>query len=110
MANRQARKLRANQTEAEARLWARLRDRQLGGAKFRRQVPIGPYVADFLCYSARLIIELDGGQHAVNADADALWTESLGSEGFRVLRFWNNDVMANIDRVLQRISMVLREG
>jgi len=109
MANRQARNLRAIQTEAETRLWMRLRDRQLGGAKFRRQVPVGPYVADFACYSARLIVELDGGQHAANADADARRTEWLESQGFRVVRFWNNDVMANIEGVMERISAALRE-
>ena len=110
MTSRQGRALRANQTEAETRLWLGLRDRRLGGAKFRRQVPVGPYVADFACYTARLIVELDGGQHAENAEADALRTDWLEAQGFRVLRFWNNDVMANIDGVLERISAALQDG
>ena len=74
MANRHARTLRTNQTKAEARLWRRLRDRQLVGAKFRRQTPVGPYIADFVCYAVKLIIEVDGGQHADAAEADAVRT------------------------------------
>jgi very-short-patch-repair endonuclease len=109
MTSRQAKALRANQTEAERRLWLKLRDRRLDGAKFRRQVPVGPYIADFACHAAKLIVELDGGQHAENAEADALRTGWLERQGFRVLRFWNNDVMANIDGVLERISAALQE-
>ncbi len=110
MVSRNARSLRANQTEAEALLWRRLRDRQLAGAKFRRQVPIGPYVADFVCYASKLVVELDGGQHAENVEADTTRTAWLEDRGFRVLRFWNHDVLANPDGVLERILEALRIG
>jgi adenine-specific DNA-methyltransferase len=110
MTTRNARSLRASQTEAESFLWRRLRDRQLGSAKFRRQVPIGPYIADFACYAARLVVELDGGQHADTAAADATRTAWLEQRGFRVLRFWNHDVLANPEGVLERISEALRGG
>ncbi len=109
MASRHARSLRANQTKAESLLWRRLRDRQLAGAKFRRQVPIGPFIADFACYAAQLVVELDGGQHVDTAAADATRTAWLEKRGFRVLRFWNNDVLGNPDGVLERISEALRE-
>jgi len=110
MTSRHARALRANQTDAEARLWTGLRDRRLAGAKFRRQVAIGPYIADFTCFAARLIVELDGGQHAHDANADAARTARLEGQGFRVLRFWNNDVLANTEGVLERILEALRDG
>jgi len=101
-----ARGLRKRQTDAERRLWARLRDRRLLGAKFARQVPIGPYVVDFCCREAKLIIELDGGQHATQGhDADR--TVFLECLGYRVLRFWDNDALANPDGVLQRIAQQL---
>ncbi len=107
MTSRHARSLRANQTEAETLLWRRLRDRQLAGAKFRRQAPIGPYIADFASYAAKLVVELDGGQHADNAAADAARTASLEGRGFHVLRFWNHDVLANPDGVLETIQEAL---
>ena len=110
MASRNARALRANQTEAESRLWQRLRDRQLAGVKFRRQAPVGPYIADFICLAAKLIVEIDGGQHAESAEADAARTAWLEGQGFRVLRFWNNDAMANTDGVLEEILAALRGG
>ena len=110
MASRNARALRANQTEAESRLWQRLRDRQLAGAKFRRQAPVGPYIADFICLAAKLIVEIDGGQHADNAEADAARTAWLEDQGFRVLRFWNNDVLDNTDGVLEEILAALSGG
>ena len=110
MVNPHARALRANQTEVEARLWQRLRDRQLAGAKFRRQAPFGPYIADFACLAAKLIVELDGGQHADNEEADAARTAWLEGQGFRVLRFWNNDVLANTDGVLEEILAALPGG
>jgi very-short-patch-repair endonuclease len=98
-----ARRLRRDQTDAERKLWFRLRDRRLGGLKFRRQVPIDHYVVDFCCESARLIVELDGGQHALRSEADAARTKTLEARGYLVLRFWNNDVLQNTDGVLQNI-------
>lgn len=90
-------------TDAEKRLWYLLRDRRLSGYKFRRQVPIGPYIADFVCLSARLIVELDGGQHAEQTKKDKVRDAWLKSQRFRVLRFWDNDVLANTEGVLQAI-------
>ncbi len=104
-----ARALRAAQTEVERRLWQRLRNRQLNGAKFRRQHPIGPYIADFFCLDARLVIELDGSQHGEESaqHVDQRRTEYLENEGYRVLRFWNEEVMDNIDGVLEEIAKFL---
>jgi len=98
-----ARKLRRDQTDAERRLWFRLRDRRLNGLKFRRQMPIKSYVVDFCCESAHLIVELDGGQHVERRDVDVRRTADLETYGYLVLRFWNNDVMRNIDGVLETI-------
>ena len=97
-----ARRLRKNPTDAETRLWSRLRRKQLDGHRFRRQVSLGPYVADFVCFEARLIVEVDGGQHAERA-ADTARTAWLEAQGYRVLRFWNNDVLGNIDGVVETI-------
>ena len=97
-----ARKLRNTMTDAELRLWSHLRASQLGGTKFIRQHPIGPFVVDFACRSARLAIELDGGQHADNP-ADAARTAIIEAHGYRVIRFWNNDVLQNTDGVLTAI-------
>ena len=102
-----ARGLRRRQTDAERRLWSRLRDRRLQGAKFARQVPVGVYVVDFCCRELKVIVELDGGQHAVQARSDAERTAFLEALGYRVLRFWNNDALANTDGVLQRIAQAL---
>jgi very-short-patch-repair endonuclease len=98
-----ARDLRRRQTDAERRLWARLRDRRLTGAKFSRQVPIGPYIVDFCCRELRLVVELDGGQHAMQGAYDAERTAFLGRLGYSVLRFWENDVLRNTEGVLIRI-------
>jgi very-short-patch-repair endonuclease len=106
MSKDRARELRRNSTDAEARLWFRLRDRQLHGLKFRRQHRIGPFIADFYCDESRLVVELDGGQHFDAAQADARRTAYLESEGILVLRFWNNDVLSNTDGVLTRIGEV----
>jgi very-short-patch-repair endonuclease len=103
-----ARGLRRRQTGAERRIWARLRDRRLLGAKFARQVPIGPYVVDFCSRERKLIVELDGGQHAARAGYDAGRTALLQALGYRVLHFWDNDVLGNTDGVLQRIAEALR--
>ena len=98
-----ARKLRSNQTDSELKLWLQLRGRRLAGLKFRRQVPIAGFIADFLCEEAKLIVEVDGGQHAEPSRSDMERTRIMQDAGFSVLRFWNNEVLANIDGVLQRI-------
>ena len=96
-----ARKLRADQTDAEERLWPHFRGRHLEDQKFVRQFQIDAYVADFACRTARLAVELDGGQH--DAAKDAARTAIIEQYGYRVLRFWNNDVLANTDGVLEAI-------
>lgn len=103
-----ARDLRLNMTDAEHGLWRILRNRQFARTIFRRQVPTGPYIADFVCYEARLVIEADGGQHADSAgDAERdTWFEA---QGFRVLRFWNNDILKNPDGVAIAIATALSE-
>ncbi len=103
-----ARKLRREETDAERKLWSRIRDRQFHGLKFRRQVPVCGYVADFLCHEVKLIVELDGGQHAERGEEDARRTRALNEAGFLVLRFWNNDVLANTDGVLTAIAEELQ--
>jgi very-short-patch-repair endonuclease len=100
-----ARKLRRNATDAEARLWYYLRGRRLEGAKFIRQFPIGPYVADFACRDLKLAIELDGGQH--NDVVDAPRTQVIESFGYRIIRFWNNDVFENLEGVIDAIQREL---
>lgn len=102
-----ARQLRRDQTDAEQTLWARLRDRQLCGAKFRRQHPIGPLVTDFCCPKRKLVVELDGGQHAEEIAADQKRSRFLEAQGYRVLRFWNHDVLSDTASVLERIAEVL---
>ena len=97
--NLTARKLRRRLTDAEQKLWQHIRQRQMMGFKFRRQSPIGRYIVDFVCVEKRLIVELDGGQHAVQHDYDHCRSEWLESRGFRVLRFWNHDVMNNIEEI-----------
>jgi very-short-patch-repair endonuclease len=104
----QARALRKLQTDAEAILWSRLRNRQMAGRKFRRQVPLLGYIADFASLDAKLIIELDGGQHAENVDEDEKRTRALEAIGFFVLRFWNADVFTNLDAVLDTIHATLK--
>jgi len=98
-----ARALRQRQTDAEKILWSRLRNRQLEGCKFRRQQVIGVYIADFLCLDPKLVIELDGGQHAERTAQDSRRTRYLQSLGFRVLRFWNHEVLREPDAVLEVI-------
>ena len=100
---RLARRLRANQTDAETVLWNRIRNRQIDGHKFARQVPIGHYICDFVCRERQIVIEVDGGQHAESA-ADAIRDRYLVDEGYRVLRFWNNDVMGNLAGVTAAIA------
>lgn len=95
--------LRTNSTDAEKRLWQALRNRQLQGHKFRRQHPIPPYIVDFVCLERRLIVELDGGQHAESQAYDASRTAALERLGYRVLRFWNNEILGNTQAVLEAI-------
>ena len=99
--NRHSRPLRREMTDAERKLWQHLRNRRLGGFKFRRQATVGRYVADFLCSEKRLIVELDGGQHT--PDADGQRTRQLEALGYRVIRFWNGDALGNTLAVLQEI-------
>jgi very-short-patch-repair endonuclease len=98
-----ARRLRRNSTIAEQRLWYRLRSRGLYGLKFVRQEPIGPYIVDFVCREHRLVVEVDGGQHCENL-RDNLRDQWLRDNSYRVLRFWNNDVLENIEGVLESIA------
>jgi very-short-patch-repair endonuclease len=102
-----ARKLRRRAPEAEKLLWSRLRARQLEGVKFRRQVPLFGFVVDFAALESRLIIEIDGGQHAEAVDANAARAAILENAGYHVIRFWNNDVLNNIDGVLEAIVQEL---
>jgi len=101
---KRARRLRRASTDAEKLLWQKLRARQLGGAKFRRQTPIGPYIVDFVSFEHKLVVEIDGGQHSASAERqhDTKRTTWLESQGFRVLRFWNNQVLTNLEGVLER--------
>ena len=102
--------LRRNMTKAERALWAELRDRRLAGFKFRRQHPLGPYVLDFFCEANKLVIEVDGGQHADDPARDAARTAWLEAHGCRVLRFWNNEVLANLPAVLTTIASALTDA
>jgi very-short-patch-repair endonuclease len=101
-----ARLLRKNSTEIERLLWRHLRAGRFDGYKFKRQQPLGSYVVDFVCFEARLVIELDGGQHA-DSEADCHRDGWLKEQGFNVLRFWNNDVLTNLEGVLQRTHVEL---
>ena len=101
--------LRSNQTDAELRLWYHLRAHRFMGLKFRRQKPMGPYVVDFVCIECRLIVEVDGGQHAGSA-SDARRDAWLQARGFSVLRFWNNEVMQELEEVLERIRLFVEEA
>jgi len=98
-----ARRLRRQQTDAERNLWFKLSNCRLGGLKFRRQMSLNGFVVDFCCPNAKLIIELDGGQHVEQREKDARRTRDLEDNGYFVLRFWNNDVLQNIDGVLEEI-------
>ena len=104
-----ARRLRRAATHAETALWYRLRSRRLNGYKFVRQEPIGPYTVDLICRDCRLIIEVDGGQHADNT-CDAVRDKWLTDHNYRVLRFWNNDVLGNTAGVLETIATALAES
>jgi very-short-patch-repair endonuclease len=105
-----ARRLRSSMSEAEKKLWYHLRAHRFCGASFRRQAPIGHYVVDFVCHDARLIIELDGGQHAMAnaAKLDQRRTAWLTARDYRVLRFWNSDVFSNMEGVLETVAIELQ--
>jgi len=99
--------MRNNPTDAELALWQALSARKVAGVRFNRQVKVPPYVCDFVARRLKLVVEVDGGQHAVNAAEDARRTRYLEAKGYRVLRFWNNDVLANLDGVVAEIERVL---
>src|SRR5258706_8600710 len=101
--------MRRQPTNAENLLWYRLRNRQIGGVNFRRQEPTGPYMVDFVAMEPRLIIELDGGQHVLAARANKERTAALKRDGYRVIRFWNNEVLQNLDGIVKRIREVITE-
>jgi adenine-specific DNA-methyltransferase len=102
-----ARRLRREQTEAERRLWFHLRGRRFSETKFRRQQAVGHYIVDFCCVERKLIVEIDGGQHAEQSDKDRSRDAYLAGKGFRVLRFWNHEVLTDIEAVLQQIWYTL---
>ena len=107
-----ARRLRAEATDAEGLLWLMLRDRRFGGFKFRRQAPVAPYILDFYCSQARAAVELDGGQHAQTAHvvADEARSAYLAKRGIRVVRFCNDEVLRNPEGVTERLWAALQEG
>jgi very-short-patch-repair endonuclease len=109
MPNRNARRLRRDSTDAERRLWAVLRDRRLAGYRFRRQHPVGDFILDFACTRYRIAVEADGGQHADNPNDDSR-TAYLLEEGWRVLRFWNNDILSNTEGVVETVLQTLKEA
>ena len=106
---RRCRKLRTSSSDAETRLWSCLRNRQLLGFKFRRQHPVDKFIVDFYCHDVKLAIEIDGGQHAEGAQSlyDKRRTAQLESKGIKVLRFWNNEVLQNLEGVLEMIAETL---
>jgi len=104
-----ARSLRREMTDAERLLWRNLRSRSFEGHKFRRQVVIEPYIVDFACLDARLIIEADGGQHDEQREDDAERTERLEKMGYRVLRFWNHEILKELESVLEQIRLALND-
>jgi very-short-patch-repair endonuclease len=103
-----ARRLRRDQTEAEKKLWGRLRSKRLVQFRFRRQFPIGNFIADFACPRSKLVIELDGSHHLDQAEKDDWRTRLIEERGFRVIRFWDNEVLTNIDTVVEMIEAALR--
>jgi very-short-patch-repair endonuclease len=105
-----SRNLRKRQTDAENLLWRHLRGKQVEGLRFRRQHPIGRYIADFVCLEKRLILEIDGGQHAIEIEKDEARSNWLMAEGYNILRFWNNDVLTNLEGVLETIRLNVLAG
>ena len=108
LTQQRATQLRRQLTDAERHLWQNLRRKQIQGARFRRQMPIGPYIADFVCVTTKVIIELDGGQHQDQHSYDEARSAYLQQQGFQVLRFWNNEVFQNTDGVLAVILKALQ--
>ena len=106
-ARNRALRMRKSGTDAELRLWRLLRSKHLSDFKFRRQHPVGPYIADFICLDRRLVIEVDGGQHQEQGPYDVKRTSDLEAAGYRVLRFWDNDVLLKTDDVMQAIFQAL---
>ena len=102
-----ARDLRQNQTEAEALLWQHLRNRRFQNLKFRRQLPVGNYIVDFVCMSIKVIIELDGSQHMDSKNYDDERTAFLESQGYQVIRYWNNEILGQTDSVLESLRLEL---
>ncbi|MDJ0944655.1 MAG: endonuclease domain-containing protein [Kiloniellales bacterium] len=102
-----AKSLRKNPTDAEMRLWSHLRRRQIAGIRFRRQVSIGPYVVDFASHEAKLVIEVDGGQHDLGSARETARTRRIQEDGFRVIRFWNSEVLGNFEGVVLSIEAEL---
>jgi len=98
-----AKQFRRKMTDAERVLWSHLRAKRLNNLKFRRQQPIGNYIVDFICFEKKIIIEVDGGQHMENKKTDLKRTQWLNEKGYRVIRFWNNDIMQNISGVYKEI-------
>jgi very-short-patch-repair endonuclease len=109
MTTSRAKRLRKNSTDAERVLWRILRSRQLGGHKFRRQQPLGPFIVDFVCLDARMVVEIDGGQHNEEEDIayDQRRSQWLEKAGFRVMRFWNQEVLNELESVSDAISNAL---
>ena len=105
---KKARILRKNMTDAERAIWKSVRNRQLGGFKFRRQKPIGPFIVDFVCIEKKMVIEIDGGQHALNTAHDVKRSEFLRNRGYKILRFWNSDVLKEKNAVLEEILSNLK--
>src|SRR6185295_14491199 len=105
-----ARSLRRNQTDAEKKLWRHLRSRQFLGFKFRRQMPLGPYIADFCSFEGKIVIELDGGQHGKELEADAQRTKYLEARGYKVVRVWNNEIFTNMEGVLEQVLQSLNKS
>ncbi|MDE0146573.1 MAG: endonuclease domain-containing protein [Nitrospira sp.] len=105
-----AQELRQHSTDAEQALWKHLRNRQLAGYKFRRQVPLGKYIADFVCFERKIVIEVDGGHHQEQALYDTDRTTWLESQGFQVLRFWNHEILAEAEAVQEALLVALQQS
>jgi very-short-patch-repair endonuclease len=110
LTHHRARQLRHKLTDTEKKLWARLRSERFSDLRFRRQFPIGNFIADFACPKARLVIELDGAQHLDRTAQDSWRTKMLGQHGYKVIRFWDSEVLTDIAGVLERIEKALRQA